>query len=172
MDTPSISTPSAVQQQYAVEQFLYQLSSACDAQDWDRYLNCFAENAEFHIPQWISEHEYTHDPKREMSLIYYANRAGLEDRVFRIRTGKSAACTPMPRTLHMINNVQCQNGDNNQIEVTANWVTHYYRFGESHHFFGRVTYRLVAQEGGFKITYKQSILLNDKIDSVLDFYHL
>lgn len=160
------------QWQYRVEQFLYQLSEACDNQDWDRYLGYFTENAEFHVPQWRSEHEYTRDPKREMSLIYYANRSGLEDRVFRIRTGKSAACTPMPRTLHLIDNVRCQAGDNDQLAVSVNWVTHYYRFGESRHFFGRATYRLCWQDEQLKIAGKHVLVLNDKIDSVLDFYHL
>ncbi|MEX2942196.1 anthranilate 1,2-dioxygenase small subunit [Serratia fonticola] len=160
------------QRQYAVEQFLYQVSEACDRQEWDRYLGFFTENAEFHVPQWCSEHEHTRDPKREMSLIYYANRSGLEDRVFRIRTGKSAACTPMPRTLHLIDNVRCLEDDDGSLIVSVNWVTHYYRFGESHHFFGRAKYRLCCQESQFKIASKHVLLLNDKIDSVLDFYHL
>lgn len=160
------------QRQYVIEQFLYQVSEACDNQDWDRYLGYYTEDAEFHVPQWRSEHQYTQDPKREMSLIYYANRAGLEDRVFRIRTGKSAACTPMPRTLHLIDNVRCQPGEPAQLAVSVNWVTHYYRFGESHHFFGRANYCLRWQEQQWKIAGKHVLLLNDKIDSVLDFYHL
>lgn len=160
------------QRQYAIEQFLYQVSEACDNQDWDRYLGYYTEDAEFHVPQWRSEHQYTQDPKREMSLIYYASRAGLEDRVFRIRTGKSAACTPMPRTLHLIDNVRSQTGENGSLAVSVNWVTHYYRFGESHHFFGRANYRLCWQDEQLKIVGKHVLLLNDKIDSVLDFYHL
>lgn len=160
------------QRQYSVEQFLFQVSEACDQQDWDRYLGYFMEDAEFHVPQWRSEHQYTQDPKREMSLIYYANRSGLEDRVFRIRTGKSAACTPMPRTLHVINNLRCQPEENAYLPVSVNWITHYYRFGESRHFFGRAHYRLCRQDQQWKIASKQVLLLNDKIDSVLDFYHL
>lgn len=159
-------------QQQDVEQFLYQVAEACDNQEWDRYLGYFCSDAEFHVPQWRSEHEYTLDPKREMSLIYYASRAGLEDRVFRIRTGKSAACTPIPRTLHLINNVRCRPAGEKELEVDVNWVTHYYRFGESNHFFGRAGYRLRQQDGEWKIARKHVVVLNDKIDSVLDFYHL
>lgn len=91
--------------QHSIEQFLYHKAQLCDQQDWDAYLDLFDEQSEFHLPQWESEHSYTTDPKRGMSLIYYANRSGLEDRVFRLRTGKSAASTPMPRTLHQISNV-------------------------------------------------------------------
>ena len=62
--------------QTSVEQFLYRKAELCDRQDWDEYLALFDENAEFHIPQWDSEHVYTTDPKREMSMVYYSARAG------------------------------------------------------------------------------------------------
>src|SRR5262245_45458444 len=112
-------------QQYAVEQFLYRKAELCDRQAWDEYLELFDENSEFHVPQWESEHIYTTDPKRGMSLIYYANRSGLEDRVYRINTGKSAACTPMPRTHHQISNVRIAERDNGELEVRTNWSTYY-----------------------------------------------
>lgn len=162
----------STEMQHRVEQLLYRLSEACDNQEWDRYLDFFTGDAEFHIPQWRSEHQYTEDPRREMSLIYYASRAGLEDRVYRIRTGKSAACTPMPRTLHLISNVRCETIAAGELDVSVNWVTHYYRFGQSQNFFGRASYRLREQQGGLKIARKHVLLLNDKIDSVLDFYHV
>jgi anthranilate 1,2-dioxygenase (deaminating, decarboxylating) small subunit len=79
--------------QHSVEQFLYRKAELCDSQAWDDYLALFDEQSEFHVPQWDSEHSYTTDPRRGMSLIYYANRSGLEDRVFRLRTGRSAAST-------------------------------------------------------------------------------
>lgn len=161
-----------MQLQHQIEQFLYQVSATCDAQDWDAYLQAFAENVEFHIPQWDSEHQHTTDPKREMSLMYYANRGGLEDRIFRIRTGKSAASSPMPRTLHLISNVRHSINKEGLIEVHTNWVTHYFRFGESHLFFGNARYLLEKQGDTLKIRYKQAILMNDKIESVLDFYHV
>jgi anthranilate 1,2-dioxygenase (deaminating, decarboxylating) small subunit len=158
--------------QKSIEQFLYQTSEYCDHQQWDDYLAAFDEASEFHIPQWDSEHEYTQDPKREMSLIYYPSRAGLEDRVFRIRTGKSAACTPMPRTMHQINNVQVtQQSDGNWL-VKANWATHFYRFGEAECFFGWAKYTLRQDGDSWKIMKKHSVVLNDKIRHVLDFYHV
>lgn len=158
--------------QHSIEQFLYAVSLACDNQDWDHYLDFFSKDSVFHMPQWETEHQYTTDPKKEMSLMYYANRGGLEDRVFRIRTSKSAACTPMPRTLHNINNVRVTPRADGLFDVHANWSTHYYRFGKAYLFFGVAHYHLAEQENGWKIKYKQVILLNDKIDSVLDFYHV
>ncbi|WP_322045890.1 anthranilate 1,2-dioxygenase small subunit [Paraburkholderia sp. J67] len=162
-------------QQHSVEQFLYRKSELCDEQSWDAYLDLFDENSVFHVPQWDSEHAYTTDPKRGMSLIYYANRSGLEDRVFRLRTGKSAASTPMPRTMHAISNVRIEpveSGTPGEIEVKTNWTTFYARHGVAEHFFGRATYRLRPDGESWKITRKHVLLLNDTINAVLDFYHL
>jgi anthranilate 1,2-dioxygenase (deaminating, decarboxylating) small subunit len=158
--------------QYRVEQFLYRKAELCDRQAWDEYLELFDESAEFHIPQWDSEHVYTTDPKREMSMIYYASRAGLEDRVYRIRTGKSAASSPMPRTLHLINNVRITDRSETTLELKAKWVTHYYRFSIAECFFGEATYSLRSVGDSWLITRKHVILLNDQINAVLDFYHV
>ncbi|MEK6422177.1 MAG: anthranilate 1,2-dioxygenase small subunit [Burkholderia gladioli] len=161
--------------QHSVEQFLYRKSELCDLQQWDDYLALFDENSEYHVPQWDSEHDYTTDPKRGMSLVYYANRSGLEDRVFRLRTGKSAASTPMPRTMHQIANVRiapAEGGAAGGIEVKANWTTFYARHGTAEHFFGRATYRLRPDGESWKIMRKHVLLLNDTINAVLDFYHL
>ncbi|MDH4557359.1 anthranilate 1,2-dioxygenase small subunit [Pseudomonas sp. BN417] len=160
------------QLQYQIEQYLYRKSALCDAQDWDAYLDLFDEQCEYHLPQWESEHVYTTDPKRGMSLIYYSNRSGLEDRVFRIRTGKAASTIPMPRTLHQISNVRIAERDDGQLEVKANWQTLYYRLGQSEQFFGHATYHLKPVGESWKITRKHMLLLNDTINSVLDFYHL
>ncbi|WP_165665687.1 anthranilate 1,2-dioxygenase small subunit [Metapseudomonas otitidis] len=158
--------------QHRIEQFLYRACELCDAQDWDAYLALFDEQCEFHLPQWDSEHVYTRDPKREMSLIYYASRAGLEDRVFRIRTGKAASTVPMPRTLHNISNVRIAEQADDQLEVRVNWHTLFHRLGGSGQFFGHATYRLKPHGDSWLITRKHILLLNDRINAVLDFYHL
>ncbi len=158
--------------QHSVEQFLFRKAELCDDQSWDEYLDLFDANSVFHVPQWDSEHVYTTDPKRGMSLIYYANRTGLEDRVFRLRTGKSAASTPMPRTLHQITNVRIEAREDGTLEVKGNWATFYARHGIGEHFFGRVSYGLRPDGESWKITRKHVLLLNDTINAVLDFYHL
>lgn len=160
------------QLQYQIEQFFYRKSELCDAQDWDAYLALFDEQSEFHLPQWDSEHVYTTDPKRGMSLIYYANRGGLEDRVFRLRTGKAASATPMPRTLHQVSNLRVREQDDGDLEVKLNWHTLFYRLTTSEQFYGHATYRLKPHGDSWLIARKHVLLLNDRINSVLDFYHL
>lgn len=158
--------------QLSVERFLYRKADLCDRRQWVDYLELFDENSEFHIPQWDSEHSYTTDPKRGMSLMYYANRAGLEDRVFRLGTGKSSASTPMPRTLHAIHNVLIREMSDAQLEVSCKWTTHVYRFGQAGMFFGDASYKLKPAGSSWLILRKHVVLMNDTIDSVLDFYHV
>ena len=163
----------SIELHYAITQFLYRKSALCDAYDWDAYLELYDEDSEFHIPQWINEHQYVQDPNQGLSYIYYADRSGLEDRVFRIRTGKAASATPLPRTMHSINNIVVQTLENGLFEVKAHWNTFYNRQGLEGYFYGHVTYVLrQINEGNFRICRQHTILLNDKIDSVLDFYHV
>lgn len=158
--------------QAAIEQFLYRMAELCDRQRWDDYLACFDPSASLHVPQWDSEHVVTTDPTREMSLIYYPDRRGLEDRIFRLRTGRSAASTPMPRTLHLISNVRITPQSDHCFGVAVNWVTHFFRFGVSACFFGEATYRLKRDGDDWRILSKHALLLNDTITEVLDFYHV
>lgn len=158
---------------FSVSQFLNQKAALSDAFAWDEYLELYDEDSEYHIPQWINEHEYVTDPNQGLSYIYYADRSGLEDRVFRIRTGKAASATPLPRTMHSINNIQVQELDDGLLEVKANWNTFYNRQGLEGYFYGLVTYILRRTESNdFRIRRQHTVLLNDKIDSVLDFYHV
>ncbi len=158
--------------QFAVSQFLYKKSEFCDKYDWDAYLDLYDEDSEYHIPQWIDDHNYVQDPNQGLSYIYYPDRSGLEDRVFRIRTGKAASASPLPRTFHSINNVQVQTREDGLIEAKVAWHTLYNRQGLEGAFYGHATYLLRPTEQSFKIRRQHSILLNDKIDSVLDFYHV
>ncbi|MGN5763290.1 anthranilate 1,2-dioxygenase small subunit [Acinetobacter calcoaceticus] len=157
---------------FAVSQFLYQKSELCDRYDWDAYLELYDEDSEYHIPQWIDDHRYVEDPNQGLSYIYYADRSGLEDRVFRIRTGKAASATPLPRTQHSIQNVQVKSLPDGLIEARVGWSTLYNRQGLEGCFYGRATYLLRPTAEGFRIRRQHTILLNDKIDSVLDFYHV
>ncbi|MBN6531519.1 anthranilate 1,2-dioxygenase small subunit [Acinetobacter pittii] len=157
---------------FAVSQFLYKKAELCDAYDWDAYLELYDEDSEYHIPQWIDDHNYVQDPNQGLSYIYYADRTGLEDRVFRIRTGKAASATPLPRTLHSINNIRVKTLEDGLIEAKVAWQTLYNRQGLEGCFYGHATYLLRQTAEGFRIRRQHSILLNDKIDSVLDFYHV
>jgi benzoate/toluate 1,2-dioxygenase subunit beta len=67
------------------------------------------------------------DPQAESALIYYARRSGLEDRVFCIKTERSSASTPEPRTSHNISNVEILSPSDSKVDLRFNWLTLSYR---------------------------------------------
>lgn len=151
---------------------LYREGACLDAQRWDEWLALYTEDCEFWMPAWDGDHELTTDPKSEMSLIYYDRRVGLEERILRIRSGLSAASTPLPRTVHMVTNVRLGECAGNEMVVYANWQTNAFRNQESQTFYGRYEYRLRQAGGEWRIAKKKIILLNDVITTALDVYHL
>src|SRR3954465_5738281 len=112
-----------------LEQFLYREARYLDDREFDRWLECYAPDAEFWMPAWDDDDTLVTDPQREMSLIWYGNRGGLEDRVFRIRTDRSSATSlPEPRTGHNITNVEIVSQDGDAAEIRFIWFTLYFRY--------------------------------------------
>lgn len=158
--------------QTLIEQFLYKEGECCDTRNWEEYLALYDQDCEFYMPQWLTPTEYTTDPRTQLAYIYYKNRDGLEDRVFRLRTQKAASTLPPFRTAHMLSNIRPREEADGIWAVKANWATHYYRSGEAGCFFGWSEYSLRTRGPDFRIMKKKSIILNDNIKHVIDFYHV
>ena len=143
-----------------------------DEQRWDEWLALYFEDCEYWMPAWKADGTLTSNPKTELSHIYYASRAGLEDRVVRIRSGKSAASTPMPRTAHIVGSVLPLDSSADRLCLASSWVTHVFfpRSRESQAFFGRSEHELALREGDWRIAKKKILLQNDYIPTMLDVY--
>jgi len=143
-----------------------------DEQRWDDWLLLFVEDCEYWMPAWKADGTLTANPQAELSHIYYASRAGLEDRVVRIRSGKSAASTPMPRTAHILGSVLPLESPADRLCLSSTWVSHVFfpRTNESHAFFGRTEHELALREGDWRIAKKKILLQNDYIATMLDVY--
>ena len=141
-----------------------------DARDWDGWLDLYAEDASYWIPAWKDEHTLTSDPMRELSLIYYPNRSGLEDRVFRIRTEKSLASSPLPRTTHLLTVTRIVDLPGGDVQVDGNWAVHVFRLEKAHCFFGQQTHVFRLIGGDLKIVSRRTSVNNDVIPDVLDIY--
>ncbi|BDT68402.1 2-halobenzoate 1,2-dioxygenase small subunit [Comamonadaceae bacterium OS-1] len=155
-----------------VQAFLYREARLLDDKQWDEWLTCYAAEAEFWMPAWDDDGEMTRDPQSEISLIYYPNRGGLEDRVFRIKTERSAASMPEPRTGHHLSNVEIVSQDGTQAQVRFNWHTLSYRYNTTDSYFGTSTYTLDTSGAQPLILRKCVVLKNDYIHHVIDVYHI
>lgn len=156
-----------------VERFLYAEARMLDDRDFEGWLECYALHAEFWMPAWDDDDTLTTDPQREISLIWYGNRAGLEDRVFRIRTDRSSATSlPEPRTSHNITNVEILDQQGDTVDIRFNWFTLYYRYETIDTYFGTSFYTLDVSGQRPLITRKKVVLKNDYIHHVVDIYHV
>lgn len=154
-------------------ELLYREAHYLDAQRWDDWLALYREDAEFWMPAWKDAHALTESPNREVSLIYYSARAGLEDRVWRVRSGLSVASLTLPRTVHAVSNVIVEKrvpGD--ALELQSSWTCHVYDVerGAQHVFFGQYQHRLRKDSGTWLIAAKKIVLMNDRIPTMIDFY--
>lgn len=145
-----------------------------DRQEWDAWLELYAEDVVYWVPGWLSEDQLVHDVRRQISLIYHEDRIGLAERILRIRTRKSVTAMPLPRTVHMAGNVLAEANGDDVIEGTASWSVDEYdpRTNKAHRHFGLYEFQLRRYESGWKFQRKKSILFNDLIPTVVDFYNL
>ena len=153
------------------EDLLYREAAFLDEGAWDDWLALYTEDAVFWAPAWRDEETPTSDPDSELSLIYYDGRRGLEDRVFRARSGQSVASRPRPRCMHAISNVRLIEEAGDTAEIASTFTVHLYdvRADRTHQFFGRYRHMLRHEGGSWRIARKQILLLNDVIPTVIDF---
>lgn len=156
----------------AVCQFLYREARYLDDKDWDNWLALYTEDCTFWMPAWDDDEQLTTDPQREISLIWYGRRAGLEDRVFRIKTERSSASIPDTRTSHNISNIEIVENQDGICQVRFNWHTMSFRYKTTDHFFGSSYYTIDCSAATPLIKAKKVVLKNDYIRHVVDIYHI
>lgn len=155
-----------------IQNFLYSEARFLDDKEWDEWLRLYDENCRFWMPAWTDEDQLVTDPFSEVSLIFYPNKGGLEDRIFRIKTERSSASMPEPRTIHNVSNVEILEENETEIKIRFNWNTLSYRYKTVDHYFGVSFYTLKKTENSFLISDKKIILKNDCIRQVIDVYHI
>jgi benzoate/toluate 1,2-dioxygenase beta subunit len=111
-------------------------------------------------------------PAAEISLIWYGNRTGLEDRVFRIKTERSSASIPDTRTSHNISNIELLEQADGLCKVRFNWHTLSFRYKTVDSYFGSSFYTLDVRGENPLIKAKKVVLKNDYVRQVIDVYHL
>jgi benzoate/toluate 1,2-dioxygenase beta subunit len=172
----TLENPKAATAALSVEdvtQFLYREARSLDDKDWESWLSFYAPDVEFWMPAWDDDDRLTEDPQKEISLIWYGHRGGLEDRVFRIKTERSSATSlPEPRTSHNISNVEILEQAGGTCRLRFNWVTFSYRYKTTDTYFGTSFYTLDTTGAQPLIKRKKVILKNDYIHHVVDIYHI
>ena len=106
-DTLELDRPAKTLSFDQIQAFLYAEARALDDRQWDHWLTFYRDDCDFWMPAWDDFDKLTEDPQTEISLIYYADKSGIRDRVFRIQTDRSSATSlPEPRTNHNLSNIE------------------------------------------------------------------
>lgn len=146
-----------------------------DEKRWDEWIALFAKDCEFWVPTWTAEGTLTTNPQTELSLMYFAGRGGLEDRIVRIRSGRSPAALPLPRTTHVVSSIlPLEPPLRERLHLRSSWACHAFfpLMDVNHTFFGRAEYELAPRDQAWVIQKKKTILENDRIPLPIDIYCL
>jgi 3-phenylpropionate/cinnamic acid dioxygenase small subunit len=144
-----------------------------DRKQWKAWLALYLEDAEFWVPAWAGEDELTRDPWNELSLVYLRGRGGLEDRVSRIEARDSLASVPLDRTAHLVSNALVHATlEDGSIEASSSWITHVYGVRGTANLGGYSDYTLKRADGHLRIAKKRIVLIDDRLEIPVDFYHL
>ena len=174
--TLAVANAPAPAARFDIEQvraFLYREARLLDDRQWDEWIKLYSPKASYWMPSWDDDDQLVTDPQTEISLIWYGNKGGLEDRVFRIGTERSSATSlPEPRTSHNISNVEILEQEGGVCLLRFNWVTFSYRYKTVDTYFGTSFYTLDTTGPQPLITRKKVILKNDYIHHVVDIYHI
>ena len=151
-----------------VQAFLFREARLLDDNQFEEWLECYAPDAEYWVPSWDDDNTLTSNPQNEISLIYYPTRSGLEDRIFRIKTERSAASMPEPRTGHNLSNIEIVSQDGDLVTVRFNWFNLSYRYHTTDSYFGHSVYTIDFSGAQPQIKKKYVVIKNDYIHHVID----
>jgi benzoate/toluate 1,2-dioxygenase beta subunit len=172
-DTIDIDRPATVLSFDQIQAFLYAEARALDDRQWDHWLTFYHDDCDFWMPAWDDFDKLTEDPQSEISLMYYADKSGIRDRVFRIQTDRSSATSlPEPRTSHNIANIEVLSQKDGILKLRFNWQTLSYRYNATDQHWGTSYYTIDARGERPLITSKKIVLKNDHIHHVIDIYHI
>jgi 3-phenylpropionate/cinnamic acid dioxygenase small subunit len=145
-----------------------------DQKKWIEWLGLYEPQATYWAPAWLNEYDLVTDPDTQVSLIYHTSRDQLAERIARIQSRKSITALPLPRTAHLVSNIQISKAHATCVDVTATFAVHVYdpRTTREHCHFGHYEYRLSDASASPMIAAKRVALANDRIPTIIDFYTL
>ena len=156
----------------AVREIIFREATYLDRRRWDDWIDLYSEDAVFWVPSWVDEENLVDDPEISLNLMYLVGRATIAARIFRLRTNDSVASQPLDRTSHMVDMVLVNSVEGGKIEATANWMSHSYGHGGSFTRSGYYDFHLVGPLDALKIGLKKIVMIDDRFEGPVDFYHI
>jgi 3-phenylpropionate/cinnamic acid dioxygenase small subunit len=143
---------------HKVENFLYREARLMDEHAYDEWLALWTDDALY----WVPCNEDDFDPERHVSIVY-ENRARLEDRIARLKSGAAYAQDPKSRLSRIISNVEIEDENGTEAMVRSTFNVTALRRGRMDTFAGRAIHKLRPEGDSFKIAYKKVLLINNDV---------
>jgi benzoate/toluate 1,2-dioxygenase subunit beta len=139
-----------------IEAFIYHEARLADEHRYDEWAALWTDDAIY----WVPANSDDYDPKDHLSIIY-DDRARLQDRVDRLKSGAAWAQEPKSRMRRLISNIEIESGDGGDITVRSNFVLGELRYGIQTAYFAAQVHRLRRTPGGLRLAGKKVMLINN-----------
>ena len=157
---------------FEVTHLINKETTLLDRRLWDEWLDLFTEDAVYWVPSWADEEETVSDPETQLNLMYFRDRGGLEDRVFRIESRDSYASLPLDRTVHIVSNILISKVEDDFIIASANCLVHSFGKHGSQNRASLYDFKFRKIDSDLKIIQKKITLVDDQLEGPVDIYHL
>lgn len=144
----------------AAEDFLYREARLLDEGKWREWQKLFTTDAIY----WIPSNAADIDPELHVSFVY-DNMQLLEDRLWRLESGRAVAQEVPSVTLHQIGNVEVEQSASDSLRLFSNLVLYEFRDNSQMRmvplqiFPARCEHRLRRENDHWKICFKKVSLL-------------
>jgi 3-phenylpropionate/cinnamic acid dioxygenase small subunit len=143
---------------HRVETFLYREARLMDEHAYDEWLALWTDDALY----WIPCNDDEIDPERHVSIVY-ENKARLEDRIARLKSGAAYAQDPKTRLSRVVSNMEIEDENDNEVIVRSTFNVTALRRGRMDTFAGRAVHKLRTEGESFKLAYKKVLLINNDV---------
>ena len=141
--------------QRRIELFLFEEARLLDAGQFEDWLKLYEPEGIY----WMPSQPGQTDPLNVASIMY-EDHAILSIRVQRLLEARALVLTPMPRTTHMVSNVEVLESRGDEFTVGAAFVCIEHQAERQRIYSGRHAYRLSRKDQTFHIKMKRVALLN------------
>jgi 3-phenylpropionate/cinnamic acid dioxygenase small subunit len=139
-----------------VARFLSLEARLMDENAYDEWLALWSSDALY----WVPCNRDDSDPEREISAVY-DDRARLEGRIDRLKSGAAYAQDPKSRMRRLIANIEIEEIAGGELSVSSNFLLIEWRRSRQQLFAGRTIHHLVRDGDGLKIHSKKVLLVNN-----------
>jgi benzoate/toluate 1,2-dioxygenase beta subunit len=141
--------------QRRIELFVFEEARLLDAGRFEEWLKLYEPQGIYWIPSQPGQTD-----QLNVASIVYEDHAILSIRVQRLLEARALVLTPMPRTTHLVSNIEAEQTDDGEFAVDATFICVEHQADQQRIYSGRHSYQLACRDDSFRIKMKRVALMN------------